>query len=69
MEPGKPDFNYLPFKVHNNIVYLAGQLAKENGAVKNIGRVAESITEEEASRQMSPLCNTCILLVGNSSQE
>ena len=55
MEPGKPDFNYLPFKVHNNIVYLAGQLAKENGAVKNIGRVAESITEEEASRQMS-LC-------------
>ena len=57
MEPGKPDFNYLPFKVHNNIVYLAGQLAKENGAVKNIGRVVESITEEEASRQMS-LCAT-----------
>ena len=35
MEPGKPDFNYLPFKVHNNVVYLAGQLAKENGLVKS----------------------------------
>ncbi len=55
MEPGKPDFNYLPYKVHNNIIYLAGQLAKENGVVKNTGRVPEEITEEEASRQMS-LC-------------
>ena len=55
MEPGKPDFNYLPYKVHNNIVYLAGQLAKENGVVKNTGRVPEDISEEEASRQMS-LC-------------
>ena len=55
MEPGKPDFNYLSYKVHNNIVYLAGQLAKENGVVKNTGMVPEDITEEEASRQMS-LC-------------
>ena len=31
LEPGKPDFNYLPFKVHKDIIYLAGQLAKENG--------------------------------------
>ena len=57
MEPGKPDFNYLSYKVHNNIVYLAGQLAKENGVVKNTGSVPEEITEEEASRQMS-LCAT-----------
>ena len=39
MEPGKPDFNYLPFKVHNEVVYLAGQLAKERGAVRKTGRV------------------------------
>ena len=55
MEPGKPDFNYLSYKVHNNIVFLAGQLAKENGVVQNTGSVPEDITEEEASRQMS-LC-------------
>ena len=52
MEPGKPDFNYLPFKVHNGIIYLAGQLAKENGLVKNKGKVLEEISESEASRQI-----------------
>jgi enamine deaminase RidA (YjgF/YER057c/UK114 family) len=52
MKPGKPDFNYLPYKVYNNIVYLAGQLAKEDGAVKNIGKVLKDISEDEASRQM-----------------
>ena len=52
MEPGKPDFNYLPFKVHNEVVYLAGQLAKERGAVRKTGRVLKEITELEASRQI-----------------
>ena len=52
MEPGKPDFNYLPFKVHNNVVYLAGQLAKENGLVKNLGRVTDQISVSEAERQV-----------------
>ena len=52
MEPGKPDFNYLPFKVHNGVIYLAGQLAKENGFLKNKGRVLEEISESEASRQI-----------------
>jgi enamine deaminase RidA (YjgF/YER057c/UK114 family) len=52
MKPGKPDFNYLPYKVYNNIVYLAGQLAKEDGVVKNIGKVLKDISEDEASRQM-----------------
>ncbi|MDC1134107.1 RidA family protein [Alphaproteobacteria bacterium] len=52
LEPGKPDFNYLPFKVHNDVIYLAGQLAKENGIVKNKGRVLEDISEIEACRQI-----------------
>ncbi len=52
MKPGQPNFNYLPFKVHNNVVYLAGQLAKENGLVKNLGRVTEQISVIEAERQM-----------------
>ena len=55
MKPGKPDFNYLPFKVHGGIIYLAGQLAKEDGLVKNTGQVLEEISEFEASRQMK-LC-------------
>ena len=52
LEPGKPDFNYLPYRVHNDIIYLAGQLAKENGIVKNKGRVLEEISEIEACRQI-----------------
>lgn len=52
LEPGNPDFNYLPFKVHNDVIYLAGQLAKENGIVKNKGRVLEDISEIEACRQI-----------------
>ena len=52
MEPGKPDFNYLPFKVHNGVIYLAGQLAKEDGIVSNKGQVLGQISEDEASRQI-----------------
>ena len=52
LNEGYRRFNYLPFKVHNNVVYLAGQLAKENGLVKNLGRVNEQISVFEAERQM-----------------
>ena len=55
IEPGKPDFNYLPFKIHKGILYLAGQLAKEDGIVKNQGRINEGISEIEAKRQAN-LC-------------
>ena len=55
LEPGKPDFNYLPYKVNRGILYLAGQLAKENGTLKNQGRVNEEINEVEAERQ-AKLC-------------
>ena len=55
IEPGKPDFNYLPYKVHRGILYLAGQLAKENGILKNQGRINEEINELEAARQ-AKLC-------------
>ena len=56
LEPGKPDFNYLPYKVHRGILYLAGQLAKEDGILKNQGRVNEEINEVEAERQ-AKLCS------------
>ena len=52
MKPGKPDYNYLPFKVHNGVVYLAGQLAKESGSVRKTGQVLKEISELEASRQI-----------------
>ena len=55
LEPGKPEFNYLPYKVHRGILYLAGQLAKEGGILKYQGRINEEINEVEAERQ-AKLC-------------
>ena len=55
LQPGKPDFNYLPYKVHRGILYLAGQLAKEGGILKYQGRINEEINEVEAERQ-AKLC-------------
>ena len=50
-----PAYAYAPFKVDGDVVYLAGTLGKENGAVQNLGRVGVEIAEEEAGRQMQ-LC-------------
>jgi enamine deaminase RidA (YjgF/YER057c/UK114 family) len=47
-----PAFNYEPLSVHNSVVYLAGQLAKENGEVVHRGRANIEVTETEAARQM-----------------
>ena len=50
-----PAFDYLPLTIHNNVAYLAGQLAKVGGVQTNPGRVGADIDEAEAGRQMQ-LC-------------
>lgn len=50
-----PAFNYAPLSIHQDVVYLAGQLAKENGTVAETGRVMIDVSEPEAARQMQ-LC-------------
>jgi len=47
-----PAYNYEPFKLDGNTVYLAGTLGKENGAVQNLGKVGAEIDEAEAARQI-----------------
>lgn len=51
-EPGRPAFDYEPYKLHGGIVYMAGQLAKEDGEIAAFGKVNRDISEEEAARQM-----------------
>jgi enamine deaminase RidA (YjgF/YER057c/UK114 family) len=51
-EPGLPAFDYEPLKSHGEVIYLAGQLAKEGGEVARLGRVGAEIDEAEAARQM-----------------
>ena len=52
---GAPAFDYEPLKIHGDVVYLAGQLAKEAGEVAQLGRVGAEIDEAEGMRQMQ-LC-------------
>lgn len=51
-EPGRPAFDYEPYKLHDGIVYLAGQLAKEDGEIAAFGKVDRDVEEAEAARQM-----------------
>jgi enamine deaminase RidA (YjgF/YER057c/UK114 family) len=50
-----PAFNYEPLSVHNGVAYLAGQLAKENGTIRQPGRAGIEVSEAEAAHQMA-LC-------------
>lgn len=55
-EPGRPAFDYKPYSIHNGVIELAGQLAKDSrGEVASPGRVAIEVQEAEAARQMT-LC-------------
>jgi len=51
-EPEDPAFDYLPLVEHDGVIWMAGQLAKERGIVRNQGQVPTVVSPEEASRQM-----------------
>ncbi|WP_018330181.1 RidA family protein, partial [Rhizobium giardinii] len=44
----KPAGNLLGFKIDRGQVYVSGQLPLEDGAVKYVGKVGETVTESEA---------------------
>ncbi|MBA2318999.1 MAG: RidA family protein [Euzebyales bacterium] len=47
-EPAVPAFNYDPVVVHGDLVYVSGQLPKEDGQVRITGRVGEDVDLEDA---------------------
>ena len=47
-----PAYDYDPYKRDGDTIYLADTLGKEDGAVRNPGKVGAEISEEEAGRQM-----------------
>jgi len=47
-----PAFDYLPLVQHRGVIWMAGQLAKEQGVVRYQGPVPKVVSPEEASRQM-----------------
>jgi enamine deaminase RidA (YjgF/YER057c/UK114 family) len=50
--PAYPGFDYVPLTIHNNTLYLSGQIAKVDGAVKVQGRVGQNVTVEQARAEM-----------------
>ena len=53
--PPTPIANFVPFKVHGTIAYLAGQVNEWNGSVPYVGKVGREI-DLEAGRKAAQLC-------------
>jgi enamine deaminase RidA (YjgF/YER057c/UK114 family) len=45
--PGAPGGNYVPFVIVGDLVFMAGQVAREAGKMKYIGKVGREITIED----------------------
>ncbi len=58
--PAAPAANYVPFVIHQNLLYISGQLPMENGKVKYTGVVGKDRNQEEAIKA-AELCAINIL--------
>lgn len=64
--PAAPAANYVPFVIHQNTLYISGQLPMENGKVKFMGIVGKDQTQEEAIKA-AELCAINILAQANAA--
>lgn len=48
--PNAPVANYVGYTIHNNIVFISGQLPIVNGELKYIGKVGSEISTEDATK-------------------
>jgi enamine deaminase RidA (YjgF/YER057c/UK114 family) len=46
--PGTPGGNYVPFVIVGNLVFMAGQVAREAGKMKYTGKVGRDLSVEDA---------------------
>ena len=47
--PGAPAGNYVPYVVVGDIAYMSGQVAREAGKMKYVGKVGATLTVEEGA--------------------
>ncbi|HYC46991.1 MAG TPA: RidA family protein [Burkholderiales bacterium] len=47
--PGAPGGNYVPYVVVGDTVYMAGQVAREAGKMKYVGKVGKDLTVEQGA--------------------
>ncbi len=53
--PAEPQFNYVPAVVHEDLIFVSGQLPKQDGEVRIRGRVGEEVDVEQA-REAARIC-------------
>ena len=53
--PGAPGGNYVPFVVVGELVFMAGQVAREAGKMKYVGKVGRDVSVEDG-RAAARLC-------------
>src|ERR671914_217389 len=53
--PGAPGGNYVPFVVVGDLVFMAGQVAREAGKMKYVGKVGRDVSIEHG-RAAARLC-------------
>lgn len=47
--PGAPGGNYVPYVVVGDLVFMAGQVAREAGKMKYVGKVGRDVTVEQGA--------------------
>src|SRR5687768_17508778 len=58
--PGAPGGNYVPFVVVGDLVFMAGQVAREAGKMKYVGKVGREVSVEDG-RAAARLCAVNLL--------
>jgi enamine deaminase RidA (YjgF/YER057c/UK114 family) len=66
--PATPVANYVPFVIHNNLVYISGQLPMDKGKVAYTGIVGKDLTQEDAVKA-AEFCAINILAQLNAACE
>jgi enamine deaminase RidA (YjgF/YER057c/UK114 family) len=59
-KPAAPAATYVPYRIHNNLVYISGQLPMWNGELRFVGKVGEDFELTEA-QEAARLCALNIL--------
>jgi enamine deaminase RidA (YjgF/YER057c/UK114 family) len=54
-EPARPSFDYVPVTRHGDLLFVSGQLPKEEGEVRIRGRVGEEV-DLESARHAARVC-------------
>jgi enamine deaminase RidA (YjgF/YER057c/UK114 family) len=58
--PGAPAGSYVPFVTVGNLVFMSGQVARESGQMKYVGKVGRDLTVEQG-QAAARLCATNLL--------